>query len=197
MSKTLEFYFDVGSPTAYLAHKELPKIASEYNAELVYEPMLLGAVHKATNNIPPGLVPEKGKYMMLQDLPRFVRRYGVPFQMNPFFPVNTLSMMRGCYAAQQMGVFDQYVDAIFDAMWVKGLNMGDESIFKQVLEEKGIDADALIGLIADPAIKDKLKNNTAKAVEKGCFGAPTMFIGEEMYFGQDRLDFIREELAKG
>jgi 2-hydroxychromene-2-carboxylate isomerase len=195
MSKTIEFYFDVGSPTAYLAHTQLKKIADKYNANLVYEPILLGAVHKATNNTPPGLVPAKGRYMLTQDLPRYIKRYAVPFTMNRFFPVNTLTLMRGCYAAKKLDCFEQYVDLVFDAMWVKSLNMGDQAVLISTLQEAGIDAEKLLALTAEDSIKEALKATTSKAVEKGIFGAPTMFIGNNMYFGQDRLDFIEEELA--
>ncbi len=195
MTKTIEFYFDFGSPTAYLAHTQLKKMAEKHGAQLVYEPMLLGAVHKATNNIPPGLVPLKGRYMLMHDLPRFVRRYGVPFKMNPHFPINTLGLMRGCFAARALDCFDTYVDAVFNAVWVDGLKMGDEGVFRDALNVAGLDADRLIALTSETSIKEALKANTDKAVSKGCFGAPVMFVGDEMFFGQDRLDFLEEALA--
>ncbi|MFC3150051.1 2-hydroxychromene-2-carboxylate isomerase [Litoribrevibacter euphylliae] len=196
MSKPVEFYFDFGSPTAYLAHCKLNDLAKQYGAELVYEPMLLGAVHKATNNVPPISVPAKGRYMLVQDLPRFIQRYGVEFKMNSHFPINTLKLMRGCYAAKQLGCFDVYVDVMFRALWAKGLNLGDDAIWKETLSSAGLDADAIIALSTDEAIKAELKENTEKAVKKGCFGAPTMFIDDQMYFGQDRLDFVEEQLAE-
>lgn len=196
MQKVIEFFFDLGSPTAFLAHTQLKKLAEKYNAKLEYEPILLGAVHKATNNLSPALVPAKGRYMLMQDLPRFVKRYNVEFKMNPHFPINTLSLMRGCYAAKEMGCFQQYVDIMFDAMWVKGLNLGDETLFIAELDQAGIDSKKMMALIGNESIKDKLKENTSKAVAKGVFGAPIMYIGDQMYFGQDRLDFIEEELAK-
>lgn len=194
MSKTIEFYFDVGSPTAYLADGQLQKLAKQYGAKLVYEPILLGAVHKATNNVPPGLVPAKGKYMLLQDMPRFIARYGVPFKMNPHFPVNTLMAMRGCYAAKVLDCFDAYIDAVFQAMWVQGLNMSNPEIFVSTLNDAGLEGEKISELVATDAIKAQLKANTSKAVDKGCFGAPTMFIGDQMFFGQDRLDFVEEAL---
>lgn len=194
MSKTIEFYFDVGSPTAFLADGQLKKLAEKYGAELVYEPILLGAVHKATNNVPPGLVPAKGRYMMLHDMPRFIARYGVPFKMNPHFPVNTLMAMRGCFAAKALDCFEAYVDTVFQAMWVKGLNMSDPDVFVSALNEAGLDGAKIAELVASDEIKDQLKANTSKAVEKGCFGAPTMYIGDQMFFGQDRLDFVEEAL---
>ena len=196
MNKTIEFYFDFGSPTAYLAHTQLKAIANKYSAELIYEPILLGAVLKETKNSAPASVPAKGHYLIKHDLPRFIKRYGVKFKMNAFFPINTINLMRGCFAAKQIGVFDQYVDTVYAAMWTKSLNMGDETIFLNTLNEAGISGDEIISLIKTEAIKDLLKQSTSKAIKKGIFGAPTMFIGDGMYFGQDRLDFIEEELSK-
>lgn len=195
MTKKIEFYFDFGSSTAFLAYKELQKLARAYYAEIEFKPMLLGAVFKATNNIAPGTVQAKGMYMLRHDIPRFVKRYNVEFKMNPHFPVNTLMIMRGCFAAKQMGCFDEYVDCIFDGMWVKGADLSKEEVFKDTLSSTGIDAHKLLDLIGSEAIKEELKTHTEAAIKKGCFGAPTMFIGDEMFFGQDRLDFIEEELS--
>ncbi|MCH2159350.1 MAG: 2-hydroxychromene-2-carboxylate isomerase [Oleiphilaceae bacterium] len=194
-AKQIEFYFDFGSPTAYLAHKQLAKMSDKYNADVVYEPMLLGAVHKATNNTPPGLVPAKGKYMLLSDIPRFVRRYGVEFKMNPHFPVNTLQLMRGVFAAMELDCVDAYIDVVYDAMWVKGLDMSKPEVIDEVLTEAGIDAAAFAELVQQDEIKNQLKEATEAAVKRGCFGAPTMFLDNEMYFGQDRLDFIEDVLS--
>lgn len=195
MSKTIEFFFDFGSPTAYLAHTQLPTLAARYGAQLVYEPILLGAVHKATQNTAPGTVPAKGRYMLLQDLPRYVRRYGVPFKMNPNFPINTLTLMRGCFAAKELGCFMPYIDTLFDAFWVKGLNLGKTEVLASVLDNAGLDSQALLQRIDSDTIKEALKANTAKAIDKGAFGAPTLYVGQEMFFGQDRLDFVEEALA--
>lgn len=196
MSKTIDFYFDFGSPTSYLAHTQLKKLAAKYSANLVYKPVLLGGIHKATNNTPPGLVPAKGMYMMTQDMPRFARRYGVELEMNPFFPINTLSIMRGCYAAADCGCFDAYIDAVFEAFWLKKLNLGELDVLAGVLSEAGLDADTILAKISDDSVKQALKDTTEEAVSRGAFGAPTMYIGDEMYFGQDRLDFVEEELAR-
>ncbi len=194
MNKKIEFYFDFGSPTAYLADGELKKLAKKHNAELVYEPMLLGAVHKATENMSPVMVPAKGKYMLMQDLPRFVKRYDAEFVMNTHFPINTISLMRGCYAAKELDCFDQYVQVVFKTMWAKGLNLGDMDVFAKELNDNGLDGAKIIGLTGEDSIKEALKENTGIAIERGCFGAPTTFIGDEMFFGQDRMDFIEEAL---
>lgn len=195
MSNTLEFYFDFGSPTAYLAHKRLQQFQRKYGLEVHYLPMLLGGVFKATGNASPVANPAKGKYMLEQDLPRFARRYGVALNFNPFFPINTLNLMRGAVAARRLGCFEAYVDAIYDAVWVEAKNMGDAEVVAEVLTEKGLDAEALLALSQDPEVKAELATNTETAVKRGVFGAPTLFMDGQMYFGQDRLDFIEEAIA--
>lgn len=198
MSKqTVEFFFDFGSPTTYLAWTQLPRICAAAGATLVYRPMLLGGVFQATGNASPVTIPAKGKYM-LTDMARFARRYGVPMRFNPHFPINTLALMRGAVGVQLRWPqrFDDYVRAMFTAMWVEGRNMGDPAIVAETLGQAGFVARALLELTADPAIKEALKKNTEEAVSRGAFGAPTMFVGEQMFFGQDRLDFVKEALAQ-
>jgi 2-hydroxychromene-2-carboxylate isomerase len=194
VSKTVEFYFDVGSPTAYLAHKRLQQLRAQYGLELRYVPMLLGGVFKASGNTSPIAIPAKGKYMMEQDLPRFAARYGVPLTFNPHFPINTLNLMRGAVAAQQLGCVDAYLDRVFDAIWVEKKNMGDAAVVERVLADAGLDAGALIARSQDPEVKALLLANTEAAVARGVFGAPTLFMDGAMYFGQDRLDFIEQAL---
>ncbi len=193
MSKSVEFFFDVGSPTVYLAATQLSKIAGRHGATVLWRPFLLGGVFKATGNVSPATVPAKSRYMG-DDLERFARRYEVPFLFNPFFPVNTLALMRGAVAYQQQGRLDQYIEAIFSAMWVTGKNMNEPTIIAEVLDTIGIEAQEFLVAIAAQDVKDKLKSNTEEAVERGAFGAPTFFVGDEMFFGQDRLDFIEEAL---
>ena len=197
MSKqAVEFYFDFGSPTTYLAWTQLPGICAAAGATLVYRPMLLGGVFQATGNASPVTIPAKGKYM-LTDMARFARRYGVPMRFNPQFQINTLGLMRGAVGVQLRWQqrFEDYVSAMFTAMWVEGRNMGDPAIVAETLGQAGFDAQALLELTADPAIKEGLKKNTEEAVRRGAFGAPTLFVGDQMFFGQDRLDFVREALA--
>jgi 2-hydroxychromene-2-carboxylate isomerase len=195
MTKTVEFFFDFGSPTTYLAWTQLPAICAATGAALRYRPMLLGGVFQATGNASPVTVPAKGRYM-LDDLQRYARRYGVPMQFNPHFPINTLVMMRGATGLQlrEPARFDAYLSSIFRAMWVDARNMGDSVTAAQVLTEAGFDPQALLSLTAEQAVKDALKSNTEEAVRRGAFGAPTMFVGEIMFFGQDRLDFVRDAL---
>ncbi|MEL3890564.1 2-hydroxychromene-2-carboxylate isomerase [Ferrovibrio sp. MS7] len=192
--KQVEFLFDYGSPTCYLAYTQLPVLAAKYNAEILWKPILLGGVHKATGNRSPVEVPAKGLWMF-QDLQRFAKRYGVPFKMNTHFPINTLLLMRGAVAMQREGRLLPYSDAIFKAMWVDGLNLNDPQVIGGVLHKAGFDPQALLSAANDEAVKQQLKSETEAAVARGVFGAPVFFVGEAMFFGQDRLDFVAEELA--
>ncbi len=194
MSKQLDFYFDFGSPTAYLAYKRLLQLEEQYGLQINYVPMLLGGVFKATENVSPVAIPAKGAYMGAHDLPRFCKRYGVELKFNPFFPINTLNLMRGAIAAQRLGCFDKYLDVVYDAVWVQEKNMGDLEIVAQVLSDGGLETQTLLELSQDPEIKQALIDNTEAAVARGAFGAPTMYMGDEMFFGQDRLDFVEEAL---
>ncbi|MCP1650313.1 2-hydroxychromene-2-carboxylate isomerase [Pseudomonas nitroreducens] len=196
MSKSVEFYFDFGSPTSYLAYTQLPGICAETGAELVYRPVLLGGVFQATGNASPIAVPAKGRYTLI-DMTRFARRYGVPMKMNPHFPINTLTLMRAATGVQlrQPERFEALLACVFKGMWVDALNLGDPAVLGPLLAEAGFDPQALLALTAEQAVKDALKANTEAAIKRGMFGAPTFFVGNEMFFGQDRLDFVREALA--
>lgn len=196
MSKTVEFWFDFGSPTAYLAWTQLPKIAERTGATIEYHPMLLGGVHKATGNSPPGAVAAKGAYMG-RDLARFAARYGVTLNFNPNFPINTLALMRGAVAAQEEGdaFFHRYLKTMFEAMWLNPRNLNDPNEIGAVLQEGGFDVEWFLARTGDQTVKDKLKANTEQAVAKGAFGAPTFYVGDDMFFGQDRLDWVEQALA--
>lgn len=194
--KTIEFFFDFGSPTTYLAHTQLPRIARDTGARLVYRPMLLGGVFKATGNASPVTVPAKGRWMG-QDMARWAARHGVPFAFNPHFPINTLTLMRGAVGLQmrQPERFRPYVDAVFDAMWVHPRNLGDAGEIAALLGPLGLDPEAFAALVGDAEVKAALVAHTEEAVARGVFGAPTCFVGDQMHFGQDRLDFVREALT--
>ena len=194
MTKSLELLFDFGSPTTYLAHKRLQQLSAQYDLEVTQTPILLGGVFKATANTSPVAIPAKGQYMLIQDLPRFSRRYGVPLNSNPHFPINTLQLMRGAIAARRLDCFEAYAEAVYEAIWVEQKNMGDADLVKEVLTNNGLDAGAILALSQDLAVKAELVSNTEAAVARGVFGAPTMFMEGEMYFGQDRLDFVEEKL---
>lgn len=195
MNKQVEFYFDVGSPASYLAWTQIAQLAERHGAEVVYQPMLLGGVFKATGNASPASVPAKGRYTRI-DFERFARRYEVPFAQNPFFPINTMQLMRGAVALLDGDQFQPYVDAVFRAIWVEGQNMGDPDVVARVLGGQGFDVAGLLQQINDPAVKERLRQITERAIERGVFGAPTFFVGDEMFFGQDRLDFVEAALAE-
>ena len=196
MNKTLEFFFDLGSPTTYLAYTQLPGICAETGSQLVYQPILLGGIFKATGNASPITIPAKGRYM-LQDLARYAKRYGVPLKFNPHFPINTLTLMRAVTGIQlhQPERFIDFIDCLFRALWVDGRNLGDPAVVAQVLAEHGFDPAQVLELTQNEAVKDALKRKTDEAIARGVFGAPSMFVGQQLFFGQDRLDFVREALS--
>jgi len=196
MSKTVEFYFDLGSPATYLAYTQLPKICEQTDSQLVYVPILLGGVFKATGNASPATVPAKGRYMFI-DLDRYAKRYGVPLKINPHFPINTLVLMRAVTGMQMRHPerFAAFVDCLFKALWIKGRNLNDPATVGAVLSENGFDPEEILAMSADEDVKSALKDTTEKAVQRGVFGAPSMFVGEQLFFGQDRLDFVSEALS--
>lgn len=191
--KRLEFFFDFGSPTTYLAHTQMPVIAQRTGAEVLYRPMLLGGVFKATGNQSPAVIAAKSKWMD-GDLKAFARRYGVPYERNPWFPVNTMVLMRGAVAMQKAGRLAPYADAIFHAMWVEPQNLNDPQIVGAVLAKAGFEPKQMLAAIEDQSVKDELRKNTEEVVSRGAFGSPTFFVGDRMFFGQDRLDFVEDEL---
>ncbi|EJM78867.1 MULTISPECIES: 2-hydroxychromene-2-carboxylate isomerase [Pseudomonas] len=195
MSKTVEFYFDLGSPATYLAYTQLPKICEQTDSRLVYIPMLLGGVFKATGNASPATIPAKGLYMF-QDLDRYAKRYGVPLKFNPHFPINTLMLMRAVTGMQLRHPerFQAFIDCLFKALWVEGRSLDDPATVASVLTQNGFDPNEVLALTADEDVKAALKDNTEKAVQRGVFGAPSMFIDNQLFFGQDRLDFVIEAL---
>lgn len=196
MSKTVEFYFDLGSPATYLAYTQLPSICKQTDSRLIYIPMLLGGVFKATGNASPATIPAKGRYMF-EDLDRYAKRYGVPLKFNPHFPINTLMLMRAVTGMQLRHPerFQAFIDCLFHALWVEGRSLDDPATVAAVLTQKGFDPNEVLALTADEEVKAALKDNTEKAVQRGVFGAPSMFIGNQLFFGQDRLDFVAEALG--
>ena len=196
MNKTLEFFFDLGSPTTYLAYTQLPGICAETGSQLVYQPILLGGIFKATGNASPITIAAKGRYL-LQDLARYAKRYGVPLKFNPHFPINTLTLMRAVTGIQlrQPERFIDFIDCLFRALWVDGRNLGDPAVVAAVLAEHGFDPAQVLELTQDEEVKDTLKHKTEEAIARGVFGAPSLFVGQQLFFGQDRLDFVREALS--
>ncbi len=194
MSKQIEFIYDYGSPTAYLAWTQLPGIAERTGAEIVWNPVLLGGIFKAAGNHTPVEIKAKAAWMM-DDMQRWADRYGVPYAMNPHFIINTMAVMRGaCYALRE-GFIERYNDVVFKAVWVAGSDMGDPEIIRTVLGDAGLDVDGIFAGAQSQEIKDDLKARTEDAAARGVFGAPSFFVDGTLHFGNDRLDFV-EEAAK-
>ena len=194
-----EFHFDFGSPNAYLCHLVLPEIETRTGVAFEYVPILLGGVFKLTNNRSPAEslagIRNKPEYERLE-MQRFLRRHGITrFRMNPFFPVNTLTLMRGAIAAGSLGVFERYVDEVFRHMWEEPRKMDDPEVLRAALDASGLDAMRLLELAGSPQIKSRLLENTQRSVERGTFGAPTFFVGDEIYFGKDRLRDVEEAIG--
>lgn len=193
MSKQIEFYFDFTSPWSYMASTQLPALAEKYQAKIVYKPALLGGIFKTIGNQPPATLPARGKWMLI-DLNRHAQKYGVPFNMTPHFPVNTVRAMRGALVALHDGYFEDYYAALWPAVWRDGRNVGDTAVLLEIVGEISQDPNTFAQRIEEPAIKQELIDRTAEAVERGLFGMPTFFIDGEMYFGQDRLNFVEDAL---
>jgi len=195
-----QFLFDFGSPNAFLSHEAIPAIEKRTGVKFEYVPILLGGIFKATNNKSPAEtlagVKNKPEFQMLET-ERFVKRFAVkPYRPNPFFPVNTLNIMRAAIAAQLEGVFEKYVEAAFHHMWVEPKKMDDPAVAAQALSASGLDAAKLFARTQDPDVKAKLIENTQGAVERGAFGSPTFFVGKEMFFGKEQLREV-EEMVSG
>ena len=200
MSSNPQFLFDFGSPNAFLSHEAIPAIEKRTGVKFEYVPVLLGGIFKATNNKSPAEtlagVKNKREFHALETK-RFVKRFGVkPYTWNPFFPVNTLNLMRAAVAAQLEGVFEKYVEAAFHHMWVEPKKMDDPEVALKALTSSGLDAAKLLARSQEPEVKAKLIENTQAAVERGAFGSPTFFVGKEMFFGKEQLREV-EEMVSG
>jgi len=196
----IRFYFDFGSPNAYLSHKAIPAIEQRVGRRFEYVPVLLGGIFKLTGNQSPATafagIRNKLAYEALETR-RFVARHGLTeFQFNPHFPVNTLQLMRGAVAAQEAGVFEPYVASVFADMWERGRKMDDPAVLRAAFDEAGLPAEALIRLSQTDAVKAALLRNTEEAVARGLFGSPSFTVGEELFFGKDRLRDVEEEILR-
>jgi 2-hydroxychromene-2-carboxylate isomerase len=192
----VEFHFDFGSPNAYLAHLVIPKIEQRTGAKFVYVPVLLGGVYKLTGNRSPAEslvgIKNKPEYERLETA-RFIKRHGITrFRQNPFFPVNTLTIMRGAIAAERLDIFEPYVDEIYRHMWSEPKKLDDPAVLRAALLESGFDVERFGELVQDAEVKAQLLANTERSVERGTFGSPTFFVGDEIFFGKDRLRDVEE-----
>lgn len=198
MAKHFEFLFDFGGPNSYLAHKVLPDLCARTGAKAIYTPILLGGLFKLTNNQAPLIryaeTPAKRNYEVLE-FDRFVKAHDIPFKMNPHFPINSITLMRGAVAAQRLGCFMPYVEAIMAAMWEEEEHMGDVEIVRAVLDRANLDSANLLALCNDADVKAELVDNTEKAAASGAFGVPTFFVGDDMYWGKERLAQVEAALA--
>lgn len=195
MSRCVDFYFDVGSPASYLAWTQLPDMARSLDARINWKPILLGGLFQATGNQSPAANPAKGQYLFT-DLSRYAARYGAEFTLNPYFPINTLRLMRGAAGLLGSADFEAYLNAVYPALWSEGKNLGDADVLNEVLRKAGIDPAENDALCGSEEVKERLKSLTGEAVSRGAFGAPTFFVGDEMYFGQDRLEWVAAALEK-
>ena len=195
----VEFHFDFGSPNAYLAHQAIPQIEARTGAKFEYVPILLGGVFKLTNNRSPAEkmagIKNRLEYERLE-LQRFVQRHGVVSNWNPFFPVNTLLIMRGAVATRLDGKFERYINEVFRHMWAEPKDMDDPAVIGAALTASGFDAAALLARTQAAEVKDRLLKNTEDSVARGTFGAPTFFVGDQIYFGKDRLRDVEEEIMR-
>jgi 2-hydroxychromene-2-carboxylate isomerase len=196
---TVEFHFDFGSPNAYLSHLVIPDIERRTGARFVYVPILLGGVFKLTGNRSPAEslagIRNKPEYQRLETA-RFIQRHGITrFTPNPFFPVNTLVLMRGAIAAARLEIFERYVDEMYRHMWAEPKKLDDPGVLRAALAESGLDADAILALTQAQDVKDELLENTQRSVERGTFGSPTFFVDDEIYFGKDRLRDVEEAIV--
>lgn len=194
--KTVDFYYDFGSPTAYLAWTQIPRICAEKGARLAYKPFLLGAVFKATGNASPVTIPAKARFMFA-DLERWAKHWDVPLAINPFFPFNSLELMRAAAGIQlrEPQRFDDFNRAIYTAMWVDAKDFGKPAVVAEVLARAGFEPSAVMALAADDQAKALLRANTDEALARGAFGAPTFVVGQDLYWGQDRLFMVEAALA--
>jgi len=195
--KSVEFYFDLGSPYSYLAYYRLLQIAEQQEIQVVYKPILLGGVFKATGNRSPIEIPVKGAYSIL-DMQRWAEYYQIPMQMNPHFPMNTLTLMRILTGVQLLHLekFEQVLKLLFDAMFGTPQNLNEPTVLAEVLKPSGFSVEDIMSMVQSDVVKQKLITETEQAILRGIFGAPTFFVGDEMYWGQDRLHFVEQALNK-
>ena len=195
--KSVEFYFDLGSPYSYLAYYRLLQMAEQQEIQIVYKPILLGGVFKATGNRSPIEIPVKGVYSIL-DMQRWAEYYQIQMQMNPHFPMNTLTLMRILTGVQLLHLekFEQVLKLLFDAMFGTPQNLNEPTVLAEVLKPSGFSVEDIMSMVQSDVVKQKLITETEQAILRGIFGAPTFFVGDEMYWGQDRLHFVEQALNK-
>ena len=199
MSLDIEFHYDFGSPNTYFCHRLIPGIEERTGAQITYYPVLLGGIFKATNNRPPmeqfAEVKNKTEYQA-GEMKRFIAHHQISdYRFNPHFPVNTIHLMRGAVFASHHDFYERYIDAMYQCMWEQGKNMADPEVIAEALREHGLPADDIVAAVQNPEIKQELIDNTSRSVERGAFGSTTFFVGDEMFFGKDRLLELEAEIV--
>jgi 2-hydroxychromene-2-carboxylate isomerase len=190
---TIEFFYDYASPFSYFADKQIRKVAERTGSELVYRPAVLGVLIVESNNTPPPAVPAKGSYYQV-DMRRWSKRLDMPFKINPAFPVRSINLMRAALIAQDLDCFEAFHEAMWKAMWQDEKDLSQPEIIAAVCNEAGLDGEKIVAGTQDPAVKARLKENCDEAIARGAFGMPTFFVGDAMFFGNDRVDFVEEAI---
>ncbi len=191
----IELFFDLSSPYSYLASTQIEGVAARAGAEVAWRPMVLGAVFKATGNTMPAQVAAKARYM-LADLTRWAESYGVPFRFSTRFPMNTIKAMRMIVAAEAEGKAGALTRALFHVMWADDGDLTDEATLRAACAAAGVDADKTLAAVEDPAVKERLRAYTDEAIARGAFGAPAIFVGDQLFWGNDRLEFVEKAAAQ-
>ena len=195
MNKPLEFYFDFVSPYSFIAHKEIKKLQNKSSLSVAYNPILLGGLHNLHGIKAPAFIPSKARFM-IRDCKMVAEKHNTKFKFNSYFPIKTLNLMRGVFVAEEDDIKSLYIDAMYDAIWGDGINLNDQNIIDKILKNIGVNPKTFFLRSTTTIIKEKLKNKTNEAYEKGIFGAPTFMVNNKIYWGQDRLEFALKELIK-
>lgn len=190
MTRAVEFFYDYVSPYTYLANSQLAGL----QCEVIYRPVLLGAIMKSIGNQPPARLKPRGNYLFT-DVQRWADHYQLPYKMHPDFPLNTIKALRLALIAQDAGVFEPIHQALFAAAWEQALDVNDDAVLGKIIADAGASADDMLRQVASDEVKARLRDNTGEAISRGVFGAPTFFVNDEMYFGNDRLQFVRAALS--
>ena len=196
----VEFHFDFGSPNAYLSHRAIPSIEKRTGVKFTYVPVLIGGVFKATGNASPAVtlqgIKNKTEYQNIE-MERFLNKHNITdYSPNPFFPVNTLQVMRGAIFAQTQDYYERYIHEVYQHMWCEPKKMDEPEVIRTVFEDSGLPAAAIIEAMQDPTVKQTLIDNTNRSVEMGAFGSPTFFVENEIFFGKDKLIDVEDEIIK-
>ena len=195
MSKTFEFYFDFVSPYSFIAHKEIRKLEKKNLIKVRYKPVLLGGLHNLHGIKAPAFIPSKAKFM-IKDCKLITEKKRISFKFNSYFPIKTLNLMRGVLVAEEDDFQNYYIDKIFDSVWKDGLNMNDQSIIDKILKNINVNPKVFFLRTNSEIIKNLLKKKTSEAFDKGIFGAPTFYVNNKIFWGQDRLDYALTESKK-